>query len=389
MNTGRTIFAQLLDGIDRTEFERCARQYPLVRRPRAFSAFDHFAAMVFAQLTYRQSLRDIEACLNARVDRLYHAGIRGHVSRTNLAYANEHRDWHVFAEAAAVLMRRARRLCRTNASTPGIEADIFAFDASLIDLSLALCPWAHRQQSQAAVRLNVLLDTRTDVPDFASITEGNKHEVGTLDDLPLRAGAFYIMDRGYIDFRRLHRFQDQGAFFLVRSKSNLRFRALRSTKIDRSLGLRCDQIIRLTRRSAARDYPQTLRRIRYTDAQNGVGFVFLTNNFALDAASITELYRRRWQVELFFRWIKQHLRLRWFFATSPNGVRVQIWTALCAHLLVAIARERHHLDASLYQILQVVSVGIWEKCPLDQLLTKAPPSDLQTEFYELLMINDS
>jgi hypothetical protein len=389
MNTGRTIFAQLLDGIDRTEFDRCARQYPLVRRPRTFSAFDHFAAMVFAQLTYRQSLRDIEACLNARVDRLYHAGIRGHVSRTNLAYANEHRDWHVFAEAAAVLMRRARRLCRTNASSPGIEADIFAFDASLIDVSLALCPWAHRQQSQAAVRLNVLLDTRTNVPDFASITEGDKHEVGTLDDLPLRAGAFYIMDRGYIDFQRLHRFQEQGAFFLVRGKSNLRFRALRSTKVDRSTGLRCDQVICLTHRPSARQYPQPLRRIRYIDPQSGTGFVFLTNNFDLEAATITELYRRRWQVELFFRWIKQHLRLRWFFATSANGVRVQIWTALCAHLLVAIARERHHLDASLYQILQVVSVGIWEKSPLDQLLTKPPLPDQQTDFCDLLMINHS
>lgn len=390
MNTGRTVFSQLLEGIDRTEFERCARKYPLVRRPRAFSAYDHFASMVFAQLTYRQSLRDIEACLNARADRLYHAGIRGRVSRSNLAYANEHRSWRVFAAAAEVLMRRARRLCRTGfVWGDAFPADIFAFDASLIDVSLALCPWAHRQQSQAAVRLNVLLDTRTDVPEFASITEGDKHEVGTLDDVPIQRGAFYVMDRGYVDFRRLHRFHTQGAFFLVRAKSNLRFRTIASRKVDRARGLRCDQTIRLSRKQSAVGYPDLLRRIRYIDTENAVTFVFLTNNFDLAAPIISEVYRRRWHVELFFRWIKQHLRLRWFFATSPNGVRVQIWSALCAHLLVAIAKERYRLPASLYQILQVVSVCAWEKCPLDELLTKPAIHDFQTDFCELLISNDS
>lgn len=389
MNTGRSVFAQLLDGIDRTEFERCASQFPLTRRTRAFSAFDHFCSMVFAQLTYRQSLRDIEACLNARADHLYHAGIRGKVTRSNLAYANEHRSWRVFAEAAQVLMRRARRLCRDLPTSPDLVADIFAFDASLIDVSLALCPWAHRQQSQAAVRLNVLLDTATDVPDFASITEGDKHEVATLDQLPLRPGAFYVMDRGYVDFQRLHRFNEHGAFFLVRAKSNMRFRIVTSTKVDRSLGLRCDQVISLKYKPSLHCYPERLRRIRYFDTQNAVTFVFLTNNFELDAFLITELYRRRWQVELFFRWIKQHLRLRWFFATSPNGVRIQIWSALCAHLLVAIARERHHLDASLYQILQIVSVCIWEKVTLGELLAKHPVADLQMDFHESFMINDS
>jgi hypothetical protein len=389
MNAGRTIFAQLLDGIDRTEFERCARKFPLVRRPRAFSAYDHFAAMVFAQLTYRQSLRDIEACLNARGDRLYHAGIRGRASRSNLAYANEHRSWRVFAGAAEVLMRRARRLCPRATLKADWPADVFAFDASLIDVSFALCPWAHRQQSQAAVRLNVLLDTTTDVPDFVSITEGNTHEVATLDDVPVHAKAFYVLDRGYVDFHRLHRFQTQGAFFIVRGKSNLRFRVTRSNKVDRTLGLRCDQTIRLTRKQSRHAYPEPLRRIRYVDTDNAVTFVFLTNNFELDASLITELYRRRWHVELFFRWIKQHLRLRWFFATSPNGVRVQVWSAICAHLLVAIARERFQLSASLYEILQVVSVCIWEKCPVGELLTKPEIPDLQTDFCELLMINNS
>lgn len=389
MNQGRTVFAQLLDGIDRTELERCARQFPMPRTPHAFSAYDHFAAMVFAQLTYRQSLRDIEACLTARSDRLYHVGIRGKVSRSNLAYANEHRNWKVFAAAGAVLMRRARRLCQHGDRPAFWAQDIFAFDASLIDLSLALCPWAHRQQSQAAVRLNVLLDTKLDVPDFASISEGDRHEVRALDEVPIHPGAFYIMDRGYVDFARLHRLHQGQAFFLVRARSNLRFRVRRSTKIDRATGLRCDQHIRLTRRQSALAFPAPLRRIRYRDPTSGTNFVFLTNHLALDAFLVTELYRCRWHVELFFRWIKQHLRLRWFFATSPNGIRVQIWCALCAHLLVAIARERHRLDASLYQILQIVSVCIWEKSPLPDLLTKPIPQDQQTDFCELLKINNS
>jgi hypothetical protein len=389
MNQGRTVFAQVLEGIDRTELERCARQFPMPRTTHAFSAYDHFAAMVFAQLTYRQSLRDIEACLTARADRLYHLGLRGKVSRSNLAYANEHRSWRVFAAAGAVLMRRARRLCRHLAAAPLLEQDIFAFDASLIDLSLALCPWAHRQQSQAAVRLNVLLDTKLDVPDFASISEGNRHEVHALDEVPIHPGAFYVMDRGYLDFARLHRLHRGKAFFLVRARSNLRFRVLRSTKVGRAQGLRCDQHIRLTRRQSALAFPDLLRRIRHRDPLTGTTFVFLTNQLELDAFLITELYRCRWHVELFFRWIKQHLRLRWFFATSPNGIRVQIWCALCAHLLIAIARERHHLDASLYQILQIVSVCIWEKCPLAELLTKPATPSAQTDFCELLKINDS
>lgn len=385
MNTGRTIFAQVLDGIDRTEFERCAARYPLERRVRAFSAYDHFAAMVFAQLTYRQSLRDIEACLRARGERLYHCGIRGRVSRSNLAYANTHRDWRVFAAVAEVLMRRAHRLCHAERS-PTAEPDIFAFDASLIDLSMALCPWAYRQQYQAAIRLNVLLDVRADLPEFVNLSEGNTHEVRCLDELPLRPGAIYVMDRGYLDFRRLYRFQQYRAFFVIRGKARLRFHVLRSTKIDRQLGLRCDQTVRLT--GAARTYPEPLRRIRYFDAVSARSFVFLTNNFELEAATIAELYRKRWHVELFFRWIKQHLRLRWFYAYSPNGVRVQIWSAICAHLLVAIARERYRLSASLYEILQVVSIGIWEKAPLPELFAKPAVHDNQTDFCDLLIIND-
>lgn len=386
MNRGRSVFAQLMAGIDRTEFERCARRYPLVRRPRTFSAYDHFASMVFAQLTYRQSLRDIETCLNARAEGLYHAGIRGRVSRCNLAYANEHRNWRVFAEVAQVLMRRVRRLgLPSQAGTPSPE--VFAFDASLVDVSLALCPWAHRQQAQAAVRLNVLLDTHLAVPAFASISGGDTHEVRTLDELPLRPGAVYVMDRGYLDYARLHRLHTHGVFFLVRAKAGLRFRVERSTKVDRSTGLRCDQLIRLTHPLARRSFPDTLRRVRYRDASSERSFVFLTNHHALPALDVAELYRRRWQVELFFRWIKQHLRLRWFFATSPNGVRVQIWTALCAHLLVAIAQHRDKLPASLYQILQISSVCIWEKQPLASLLSRSVGTTTPNASEHQLIIN--
>lgn len=390
MNEGRTVFAQILEGIDRTEFERCERKFPLARVTRRFSAYDHFASMIFAQLTHRQGLRDIEACLNARKDRLYHAGIRGHVSRCNIAYANTHRSWQVFASAAELLMRRARRLYRSPADQTELSADIFAFDASIIDVSLSLCPWAYRQPSQAAVRLNVLLDTACDVPEFASITSAQQHEVNTLDQLPVHPGAFYVMDRGYLDFKRLHRFHSQGAFFLVRGKSNLRFHRMRSRKVDRQGGLRSDQLVQPRLRLSRKSYPEPLRRIRYIDTQNDRSFIFLTNNLQLEASVLTELYRRRWQVELFFRWIKQHLRLRSFFANSPNGVRVQIWSALCAHLLVAIARKRHQLnDASLYQILQIVSVCIWEKAPLNELLTTKSIKNRQTDFCELLMLNDS
>ncbi len=386
MNTGRSVFAQLMEGIDRTEFERCAQRHPLARRPRAFSAYDHFAAMIFAQLTYRQSLRDIEACLNARAEGLYHAGIRGRVSRCNLAYANEHRSWQVFAEVAQVLMRRARRLGQREPAL-SLDAEVFAFDATLIDVSLALCPWAHRQQSQAAVRLNVLLDTRLEVPVFASISGGDTHEVRALDEVPLHPGAFYLMDRGYFDFGRLRRLHDQAVFFIVRAKANLRFRVVRATKVDRTTGLRCDQLIRFAHPRAVRTFPATLRRIRYYDATAAKSFVFLTNQLSLPALVVAQLYRRRWQVELFFRWIKQHLRLHWFFATSPNGVRVQIWTALCAHLLVAIAQHRQQLPASLYQILQVTSVCIWEKQPLAALLAKSPPPHYQPQSDQQLIIN--
>lgn len=370
MNPGPPVFAQMLAGVDHTEITRAAARFPMPRASRSLTVYDHFAAMVFAQLTHRQSLRDIEACLRSRAARAYHMGIRGRVTRTNLAYANEHRDWRVFAEIAAVLMRRARRLYADSPFELGLEADLFALDATLIELSLALCPWARWQKEQASVKLNVLLDLREDIPVFASLHEGNRHEVASLDEIPVYAGSYYAIDRGYLDFVRLRRLHAAGAYFVTRLKAGIRYYVSESRPVDETSGLRCDQTIRLNSRQGRRDYPEPLRRISYIDPVDRQALVFLTNAFALEPLLVAQIYQRRWGIELFWRWIKQHLRLRGFFSLSPNGVRVQIWAALCAYLLVAIAKKRQHLDASLYEILQVVSVSSLEQIPLPELFVK-------------------
>jgi len=370
MNPPPAVCAQILAGMDPNELMRAAARFPMPRASRSLSAYDHFAAMVFAQLTYRESLRGIEACLGSRSARAYHMGIRGRVTRTNLAYANEHRDWRVFAEIAAVLMRRARRLYAESPFELGLEADLFALDATVIELSLALCPWARWQKEQASVKLNVLLDLRDDIPIFASLHEGNRHEVASLDEIPVYPGSGYVMDRGYLDFLRLHRLHAAGAFFVTRLKAGIRYYVAESRPVDEDAGLRCDQTIRLNSRNGKRDYPDPLRRVSYVDPETGQALVFLTNWFALDAIVVTQIYRQRWGIETFFRWLKQHLRLRGFFSNSPNGVRVQIWSSLCAHLLVAIAKRRKSLPASLYEILQIVSVSSLEQITIEQLFTK-------------------
>jgi hypothetical protein len=359
------------------------------RASRALTVYDHFAAMVFAQLTYRESLRGIEACLGARSARAYHMGIRGRVTRTNLAYANEHRDWRVFAEIAAVLMRRSRRLYADTPFELGLEADLFALDATVIELSLALCPWARWQKEQASVKLNILLDLRDDIPIFASLYEGNRHEVASLDEIPVYPGSGYVMDRGYVDFLRLHRLHAAGAFFVTRLKAGIRYYVAESRPVDETAGLRCDQTIRLNSRKGRLEYPDPLRRISYVDPESGQALVFLTNWFALEAFIITQVYRRRWGVETFFRWLKQHLRLRGFFSNSPNGVRVQIWSALCAHLLVAIAKQRKHISGSLYEILQIVSVASLEQVPLQELFAKVDTSLTDVDIPKQLEINYS
>jgi hypothetical protein len=370
MNPGPTVFTQILAGVDPKEVARAAARYPMPRASRALTAYDHFATMVFAQLTHRLSLRDIEACLRSRAARAYQMGIRGNVTRTNLAYANEHRDWRVFSAIATVLMRRTRRLYADAPFELGLEADLFALDATVIELSLALCPWARWQAGQAAIRLNVLLDLREDLPVFASLYEGDRSEMAALDEIPVYPGSYYVLDRGYLHFLRLHRLHGAGAYFVTRLKTGIRYYVVASRPVDAAAGLRCDQTIRLNSRQGRKDYPEHLRRISYVDPATGHALVFLTNQFGLDALVVTQIYRRRWAIELFWRWLKQHLRLRGFFSNAPNGVRVQIWSALCAYLLVAIAKQQKHLAPSLYEILQVVSVSSLEQIPLEELFIK-------------------
>jgi hypothetical protein len=387
MNHGKTVLAQILEGLHPEQFRRCAQRHPMKRATPALSAYDHFAAMVFAQLTYRESLRDIEACLGSRRQLLYRSGIRGEVKRCNLAYANEHRDWQLFADVAAVLMRRARRLYQDQPAELGLEGDLFALDATLIELSLALFPWARWQRNHAAMKLNVLLDLRGDIPAFVSLHEGDRHEIHALDEIPIYPGSYYVMDRGFTDFERLARLNSAEAWFVIRAKGNLHFYVVQSRPVDRATGLRCDQTIRLRGFYSRQRYPGELRRIRFYDAASDLSLVFLTNNFALPALTIAAIYRERWQIELFFRWIKQHLRLRGFFSTHPNGVRVQVWSAISAYLLVAIAKREYALPGSLHQILQIVSISALEKIPLPELFMRYHTTETQFDIPFQLEIN--
>jgi hypothetical protein len=341
------------------------------RASRSLTAYDHLAAMVFAQLTHRESLRGIEACFEGRPAATYRMGIRGRVTRTNLAYANEHRDWRVFSDVAAVLMRRAKRLYLDVAPELDLGgADLFALDATVIELSLALFPWARWQKAQASVKLNVMLEVRTDMPAFATLHEGNRHEVASLDDIPISPGSYYVMDRGYLDFTRLRRLHKAGGFFVTRLKKNTCYYVAESRPVDKTAGLRCDQTIQLNSPQGLICYPEPLRRISYVDPETKKRLVFLTNQFDLPAEVIAKIYRHRWAIELFFRWIKQHLRLRGFFSNSFNGVRIQIWTAMCAYLLVAIAKRQKNLTPSMYTILQIVSASSFEQVPLPELFTE-------------------
>ena len=338
------VFSQVLSGLHPQCFSRCVEQYPMPRCSRTFSAYDQFLALCFGQLTYRESLRDIVACLRARPKLQYHLGFRGRLTRTNFAYANEHRDWRVFAAVAEVLIRRAARLYNQPAEALDFPQVAFALDASIIHLSLKLFPWAFYPRSQAAaLKLHTLLSLRGSLPAWAAITEATYPEMKMLDVIPVYAGAFYIMDRGYLDFTRLIRLELAGAFFVVRNKRQVRFRVMESRPVDTRCGLRCDQTIRLTTPWARRSYSAKLRRISFRD-EEGRALIFLTNNFELPPELICELYKRRWQVELFFKWVKQHLRIRHFFGRSENAIRCQIWTAICAYLLVAIAKKQHHLQ---------------------------------------------
>lgn len=369
MNYGKLVFSQVTDHLPITTFRKCVKRYQGEYKIKSFSCLDQYLCMAFAQMTFRESLRDIEACLRAQKSKLYHMGIRGTVSRNTLANANKTRDWRIYADFASSLIQTARRLYIDEKFDFELENTAYALDSSTIDLCLSVFPWAHFRQTKAAVKLHTLLDLRGNIPTFVHITDGKVHDVHILDILVPEAGSFYIMDRGYLDFARLYAMHRNCAFFVIRAKSNLKFRRIYSHPIDESSGLRCDQSIKLAGFYTAKDYPETLRRIKHYDAESGRTFVFLTNHFLLPATTITELYRCRWRVELFFKWIKQHLRIKAFYGTTENAVKTQIWIAVSVYVLVAIIKKRLKLDMSLYTILQILSVTVFNKIPLYQMLT--------------------
>ena len=379
MYTGKLIFSQVTDHLPMHTFRRCVQRYRGNHKIKRFTCLDQYLCMAFAQLTYRESLRDIEACLRAQQSKLYHMGISSNVSRNTLANANKVRDWRIYADFAQSLIHTARQLYIDEAFGVELDHTVYALDATTIDLCLSVFSWANFRQHKAAIKLHTLLDLRGNIPTFIHISDGKLHDVNVLDQLLPEAGAFYIMDRGYLDFARLYSLTLGAAFFVIRAKSNLQFRRVYSRHVDKQTGLRCDQTIVLTGFYAAQDYPDKLRRIKYHDAENNKTFVFLTNNFTLPALTITQLYRCRWQVELFFKWIKQHLRIKAFYGTTENAVKTQVWIAVSVYVLVAIIKKRLHLEASLYTILQIFSVTLFEKTPLLQVLTDFSDDDSDHE----------
>lgn len=371
MQAPASVFSQITSALFPSEFARCVEQFPTQRPTRGLTEYDHFLALCFGQLTYRESLRDIVGCLQAKWRWLYHLGFRGNLSRTSLAYANYHRDWRLFQAVAQVLMRRAARLYQDTPTDPDFPKVAFALDSSIISLSLNLFPWGYYARSkQAAVKLHLMLSLQGNLPAWATLTEAHFPDMKVLDQIPVAVGAYYVMDRGYLDFIRLYRVHQAGGFFVVRTKHHVKFRVTASRPVDKSTGLRCDQTMRLTSDWSIKSYPEVLRRIRVYDAENKVTLVLLTNQFHLPANIIAELYRKRWQVELFFKWIKQHLRIRSFYGRSENAVRCQIWSAIGAYLMVAITKQRLKIEKTLNEILQIVSVNIFEQIPVEELLAK-------------------
>ena len=370
MNAGRTVFAQLMDFIPTHEFRRCVARYRGQYRVRSFSCWDQFLSMAFAQLTFRESLRDIETCLRALGGKRYHLGIRGHVSRSTLADANETRDWRIFADLARVLIATARPLYAGDPLGVELEETAYALDCTTIDLCLSLFPWAHYRRLNAAVKMHTLLDLRGSIPVGIDIKPAKIHEIRVFDQLLPEPGAFYLLDRGYLDFARLYTLTQCLAFFIIRARKDFRFRCVASQAVDKSTGLRCDQTVRLVCFYPLQGYPENMRRIRYCDPETGRQLIFLTNNFSLPTLTIPQLYKCRWQVELFFKWIKQHLRIKAFYGLSENAVKAQIWTAIAVYVLVAIVRKRLGLDLELHAMLQILSLALFEKIPLIQVLTQ-------------------
>ena len=371
------MFAQLMQHLPLTTFRRCVTRYRGTFKVKSFSCLDQFLCMAFAQLTFRESLRDIEVCLRAQSSKLYHLGIRSVVARNTLANANAVRDWRIYADFAQSLIGIARPLYAQESFGVDLRETVYALDTTTIDLCLSVFPWAVFRTAKAAIKLHTLLDLRGNIPTFIHISDGKVHEVNILDQLLPEPGAFYIMDRGFLDFERLYRFHEAGSFFVTRGKSNLKVQRRYSHPVDRETGLICDQSVVLTGFYSHQGFEAPLRRIRFKDPETAKPLIFLTNNFVLPAFTITELYRCSWQVELFFKWIKQHLRIKAFFGTSENAVKSQLWIAVSAYVLVAIVKKRLHLSASLYEILQILSLTMFEKIPLDQLLAQTMTDEIQ------------
>jgi hypothetical protein len=379
MNEGRTVFAQLLDFLPKYEFDKCVAQYRGNFRVRKLPTYEQFLVLAFAQLTWRESLRDIETCLASFGPKLYHSGIRQPTARSTLADANEKRDWRIFADFAHVLIQQATTLYAGEPFGVELQAAAYALDSTTIDLCLSLFPWATFRRRKAAIKLHTLLALQGNFPTVMIITPGSVHDVNLLDQLAWEAGSFYIMDRGYLDFARLHRLHQCAAFFVTRAKKNFRSVRRYSRPVDKATGLRFDQTVVTVGFYARRHYPDALRRIGYRDPKTGKALVFLTNNFTVPALTIAQLYHGRWQIELFFKWIKQHLRIKAFYGTSPNAVRIQIWSAVAVYLLVAILKKRLHLNASLYTMLQILSLTLFEKTPIAQALSQLPPASDPTD----------
>jgi hypothetical protein len=375
VNSGKTIFAQLMDFLPVYEFHQCVQRYHGHYKMKSFSCWNQFLCMAFAQLTYRESLRDIEACLRSAQRKLYHMGIRGKVSRNTLAHANQVRDWRIYADFAQILIARARRLYANDSFGVELNQTAYALDSTTIDLCLSLFPWAKFRKHKGAVKLHALLDLRGSIPSIVIITHGKIHDVTILDQLTFEPGAFYIVDRGYLDFTRLYVIQQSSAFFVTRTKSNFRFKRLYSRPVEKSTGVQTDQIIVLEGFYSRKAYPDKLRRIRYFDADQNKRLVFLTNNFILPALTIAKLFQCRWQIEIFFKWIKQHLRIKAFYGTTENAVKTQIWIAIAVYVLVAIVKKQLHLDLSLYTILQILSVSLFEKTSILEALSIIQPQE--------------
>lgn len=384
----QTVFSQVMEFVSAHEFRQCVERYRGNHKVKSFSCWDQFLCMAFAQLTYRESLRDIEACLRASSSKLYHVGIRGKVSRNTLAHANESRDWRIYADFAHVLIHTARTLYAKESLGFQLRRTVYALDSTTIDLCLSLFPWATFRKRKGAVKLHTLLDVRASIPSVVIITPGSVHDVNILDELVFETGAIYVMDRGYVDFARLHRIEESSAFFVTRAKRNFQCQRLYSRPVDKSTGLQCDQTVVCTGFYSQKDYPDKLRRVRYRDPETHKQFVFLTNNFSLSALTIAKLYRARWRVELFFKWIKQHLRIKAFYGTSENALKTQVWIAIAVYVLVAIVKKQLGLEASLYTILQILSVTLFEKTPILQVLSGFNDTQYDTDAQKQLILFD-